>query len=172
MTFKTDQQPETILVVDDASDNISILKKILGREYLIRPAISGKVALKAVMVEPFPNLVLLDVMMPEMDGYSVCQELKRNVHTRDIPVIFVTGKTDDEDEIRGLELGAVDYITKPLRPAIVRARVKTHLAMHAAHTQLLELNKTLKDLVTIDGLTGIPNRRRFDEYLQQEWNRS
>ncbi|WP_320412239.1 SpoIIE family protein phosphatase [Candidatus Magnetaquicoccus inordinatus] len=132
-----------ILAVDDLPDNINILKSVLGSGYALRPAISGKAALRAVLVEPLPDLILLDVMMPEMDGYTVCRQLKEDVRTCDIPVIFVTGRSQESDEIQGLELGAVDYITKPFAPAIVLARVRTHLALRAAQRKLDEHNHRL-----------------------------
>ncbi|MBF0127800.1 MAG: SpoIIE family protein phosphatase [Magnetococcales bacterium] len=134
-----------ILVVDDAPENITVLKRVLGGTYLIRPAINGKAALKAVTVEPMPDLILLDVMMPDMDGYEVCQQLKKDPRTREIPVIFVTGKNQEEDELWGLTLGAVDYITKPFSPAIVRARLKTHLALRCATRKLDRHNQLLMD---------------------------
>lgn len=155
MTVDQDHQRKTILVVDDAPENITILKKVLGGEYSVRPAVNGKAALKAAIVDPLPDVILLDVMMPEMDGYEVCRQLKSESRTKNIPIIFVTGKAEDDDELLGFDLGAVDYIAKPIRPAIVLARVKTHLALHAAHAQLLQLNETLKNLATLDGLTGI-----------------
>ncbi|MEO5376672.1 MAG: SpoIIE family protein phosphatase [Magnetococcus sp. DMHC-6] len=127
--------PETILVVDDAPENIIILKNVL-KEYTIRPAIHGKAALKAVTVEPLPDLILLDIMMPGMDGYTVCQILKSDPLTQHIPIIFITGKNQEEDEVQGLQLGAVDYITKPFSPSIVQARVKTQLELKNVNRKL------------------------------------
>ena len=114
------EDKKIVLVVDDAPANIQVAQSILKDEYKIRVATSGAKALELVKVEPVPDLVLLDVMMPEMDGYEVCIRLKAEEATRDIPVIFLTGKTDAEDETRGFEVGAVDYIRKPLSPAIVK----------------------------------------------------
>lgn len=136
---------KTILVVDDAPENISVLKGVLSGTYLIRPAIHGKAALKAAVVEPLPDLILLDVMMPEMDGYAVCRQLKADSRTHDIPVIFVTGKAQEADELQGLELGAVDYITKPFSPPIVLARVKTHLALRDASLVIESQNQSLRE---------------------------
>ncbi len=112
-----------------------------------------------------PDLILLDIMMPEMDGYEVIRQLKECERTRSIPVIFVTAKGDVEDEQRGLELGAVDYITKPFFPPIVRARVRTQI-------NLIQKTEMLEKLVFLDGLTHIPNRRRFDEVFDKEWRRA
>lgn len=118
----------SLLVVDDSPENIDVLRGILGADYSIKVATSGQLALKIVAAQP-PDLILLDVMMPEMDGYEVCRQLKENESTRHIPVIFVTARDDMEDETHGFELGAADYITKPVSPAIVRARVRSHLAL-------------------------------------------
>lgn len=127
---------KTVLVVDDAPANIQVAQSILKDEYKIRVATSGAKALELMKMEPVPDLVLLDVMMPEMDGYEVCSRLKAEEATRDIPVIFLTGKTDAEDETRGFEVGAVDYIHKPFSPAIVSARVRTHLMLRDARKEL------------------------------------
>lgn len=119
---------QTILVVDDTPQNIDVLKSILVSDYNIQAAINGELAL-AIAEKHQPDLILLDVMMPGMDGYEVCQHLKANPETCDIPVIFVTALAETEQEERGLSLGAVDYLTKPVNPAIVAARVKTHLTL-------------------------------------------
>ncbi len=128
----------TILVVDDIVINIDILVETLGDTYNMAVAIDGEAALKAVKDNP-PDLILLDIMMPGMDGYEVCRRLKADHETRNIPVIFATAKSEIEDEKRGLELGAVDYITKPISPPIVKARVKNHLALKDARDHLEEL---------------------------------
>lgn len=128
----------TILLVDDKAENLDILNGILSPLYQIRVAISGEKALKIAFSSPPPDLILLDIMMPGMDGYQVCERLKANPDTRHVPVIFVTAMDEAEDEQRGLELGAVDYIIKPVRPAIVQARVRTHLALHDQNRELLE----------------------------------
>lgn len=127
-------------------------------------ATNGRDALSQA-AEELPDLILLDVDMPGMDGFEVCRQLKADVQTRTIPVIFVTGKGETEDEARGLEVGGIDYLTKPVRPAIVRARVRNHLELKRARD-------LLERLATLDGLTSIANRRRFDEQLEREWRRA
>src|SRR5438270_5789017 len=132
---ETDQR-KTVLLVDDAPANIQIATSILKDIYKIRVATNGAKALTLVKDAPPPDLVLLDVMMPEMDGYEVCARLKADPETRDIPVIFLTAQTEIEDETRGFEVGAVDYIHKPFSPAIVKARVETHLVLRGIREQL------------------------------------
>ena len=132
-----------ILVVDDTPENVDILAGILSEHYQIKVALNGAQALKLAEADPPPDLILLDVMMPEMDGYEVSRRLHDNPATRDIPVIFVTAKTEVEDETKGFEHGAVDYITKPISPAIVEARVRTHLALKQARSKLEGLSEKL-----------------------------
>jgi diguanylate cyclase (GGDEF)-like protein len=155
----------TLLIVDDTPVNIRILGQALREDYQVRVATSGADALRIAAYEDPPDLILLDVLMPEMDGYEVCRRLKAEAHTRRIPVIFVTAKDAVDDETFGLELGAVDYITKPFSMAIVKARIRTHLELKLAHDRL-------ESLSFLDGLTGIPNRRRFDHLLELEWRRA
>lgn len=134
----------TILVVDDTPDNITLLCSLLGNEYRNKVATNGIKAIKIAESEPHPDLILLDIMMPEMDGYEVCQTLKANPATKDIPIIFLTAKTQEGDETRGFELGAVDYITKPISPAVLLARVHTHLALQEARNELALQNEDLE----------------------------
>lgn len=134
---KSDKQ--VVLVVDDNPENISALAEILRPLYQVKAATSGAVALKVARSAEPPDLILLDIMMPEMDGYAVCEKLKENVSTRKIPVIFVTAMGEAEDEARGLDLGAVDFITKPVRPSIVKARIKTHLSLYDQNRELEEM---------------------------------
>ncbi len=126
----------TILVVDDTPSNISILTEILRGDYRVLAAINGEKALEIARADPPPDLILLDVMMPGMSGHEVCQRLKAESSTRKIPVIFVTAMNQVEDEAQGFILGAVDYITKPVSPPIVKARVKTHLALYDQNCEL------------------------------------
>ncbi|WP_042427594.1 response regulator [Comamonas granuli] len=125
------RQMPTVLVVDDTPDNLAMMAELLDERYRVKVAHSGERALKAMQADPLPDLVLLDIMMPGMDGYEVCRRLKASALTRDVPVIFLTARSDVQDERMGLELGAVDYITKPISPPILQARVQTHLALKA-----------------------------------------
>ncbi len=154
-----------ILIVDDVPDNIRVLSRMLAEEgHQLSAATGGREALE--LVESCrPDLILLDIMMPEMDGYEVCEVLRANPLLSGIPVIFITALADAEDETRGLSMGAVDYITKPFKEAIVRLRVRTHL-------ELKRQRDLLDRLCRLDGLTGIPNRRDFDEQLDREWRRA
>jgi diguanylate cyclase (GGDEF)-like protein len=127
-------------------------------------ATSGEQALALVASQP-PDLVLLDVVMPGMDGLEVCRRLKTDEATRDVPVIFVTAHDDEAAETLGLEVGAVDFISKPINPKVVRARVKTHLTLKAQAD-------LLRQWVYLDGMTGVSNRRFFDERLAVEWSRA
>ncbi|MBF0192156.1 MAG: response regulator [Magnetococcales bacterium] len=121
---------KTILIVDDLSENLDVLEGILSPYYRVQVAISGRLAIRVALSSTPPDLILLDVMMPEMDGYAVCRFLKNDVRTWEIPILFVTAKSEEENEIRGFEMGAADYLIKPVSSAIVLARVKTHLALH------------------------------------------
>jgi diguanylate cyclase (GGDEF)-like protein len=154
-----------ILIVDDLPDNLRVLSKMMMDDgYQISAVTSGSQALR-VAESVAPDLILLDVMMPEMDGYQTCVALKANPLLKSIPVIFITALSSAEDETRGLSIGAVDYISKPFNEAIVKQRVRTHLE--------LKSRRDLHDQRSrLDGLTGIPNRRAFDQRLEQEWRRS
>lgn len=143
-----------ILVVDDTPQNLTILTRILKKQgYRVRPAIDGQVALKAVD-NAQPDLILLDIMMPDMSGYEVCQQLKANPSTQDIPVIFVSSKTEILDKVKGFELGAVDYITKPFQTEDVLARVRSHLTIHSLRQQLQDENARFRGLseATFEGI--------------------
>ncbi|OGT88299.1 MAG: two-component system response regulator [Gammaproteobacteria bacterium RIFOXYA12_FULL_61_12] len=133
----------TILAVDDVPENLAVLGELLQPSYRLRAATSGPRALEIAASDPRPDLILLDVMMPGMDGFRVFDRLRRNPRTRDIPVIFITALNATEDEERGLEMGAVDYITKPLRPSIVTARVRTQLELKKARDLLKDQNAFL-----------------------------
>ena len=122
-------KPQTVLIVDDEPANISLLNEVLKTDYRIMVAKDGKRALLVAQSNPPPDLILLDIVMPELDGYEVLKRLKADEDTKKIPIIFVTSKNKDEDETNGLEMGAVDYIHKPFNPAVVKARVKAHLEL-------------------------------------------
>ena len=164
MGTRSTDTPYRILVVDDYPGNLNALVDALEPAYSISTATNGRDALELAEREYF-DLILLDVVMPEMDGYEVCRQLKANEKTNDIPIIFLTGQMEAQDEIHGLELGAVDYIFKPYTLSVVLARVQNHL--NAARYQ-----KQLKCYSYQDGLTNIPNRRHFDELLNKEFKRA
>ena len=134
----------TILIVDDEPANLAVLAWVLRPHYRVRAASSGEQALRAIASPPRPDLVLLDVMMPEMDGHAVITRLREDPATRDIPVIFVTALDDEINEERGLKLGAVDYIAKPVKPAVVLARVATQLELKLARDRLTAQNNWLE----------------------------
>ena len=125
MTIAT--QKYSILVVDDSKDNLQLISGILRDEYIVMAALNGKAALRAAQSEKKPDLILLDVMMPEMNGYEVCLSLKRDPNTKEIPVIFLTSKSEVSDETKSFECGATDFISKPINPPVLKARVKAHL---------------------------------------------
>jgi putative two-component system response regulator len=137
----------TVLVVDDTPDNLSLINLLLKDHYHVRIANSGERGLKLAATGNPPDLILLDIMMPGMDGYEVCQRLKADPKMKHVPVIFLTAKIEMEDEKKGLELGAVDYITKPISPPLVLARVKTHIAMKASVDFLRDKNDYLESEV-------------------------
>ncbi len=157
--FITQDFQHTILIVDDMPENLTVLGKLLQPSYRVRAAVSGPRALQIAASEPKPDLILLDVMMPEMDGYAVLERLRKDASTQDIPVIFVTALDTVEDEQRGLDCGAVDYITKPLQPAIVLARIRTHLELKQARDWLKDQNAFLEAEI---------NRRLSENLLVQE----
>jgi phosphoserine phosphatase RsbU/P len=139
---------KTILIVDDTPINIGVISGALKDSFATKVATSGAKALAIASAKDKPDLILLDILMPEMDGYEVCRRLKADPDTHDIPVIFLTSQTEAEDETKGFEVGAVDYIHKPFSAAVVKARVRTHLMLRAAHAQiaqqLVEINTELE----------------------------
>ena len=154
-------EKSTILVVDDTPDNLTLMSGLLKDNYRVKIANNGARALKIAESDTPPDLILLDIMMPEMDGYEVCRRLKADVKTRDIPVIFLTAKTEVVDETHGFELGASDYITKPISPPLVLARVETHLAIKRVQDFLkdknsflaAEVNKRTAEIMAIQDVT-------------------
>ncbi|WP_020648667.1 GGDEF domain-containing protein [Solimonas variicoloris] len=154
-----------VLIVDDTPANLRLLSEALADDYDIMVATGGARALALIDDETLPDAILLDIMMPGMDGYEVCRRLKARAQTQDIPVLFVTAEGSQVAETRGLELGAVDYITKPFSLPIVRARLRTQV-------QLRRRTRQLEQLALMDGLTGVGNRRGFEAALQREWQRA
>jgi serine phosphatase RsbU (regulator of sigma subunit) len=138
-----------ILVVDDTPANIKILADLLRKDYLLSVATNGADALEIAASGDRPDLVLIDIMMPEMDGYEVCRRLKADPKTQDVPVIFVTAMSEVDDETKGFSLGAVDYITKPIRPPIVQARVAAHLELALARRTLAAQNKMMRESLAV-----------------------
>lgn len=152
-----------ILIVDDEKSNLVALERILSPEYELITAQSGKDAIN-MAVSDSPDLILLDIIMPDMDGFHVLVRLKELAETKNIPVIIVTGLSNDHDEERGFFLGAVDYISRPFKNAIIKARVRTH-------AMIVRQLRTIERLGLIDSLTDIPNRRSFDDRIDIEWRR-
>ncbi|MEH6593512.1 MAG: two-component system response regulator [Halioglobus sp.] len=154
----------TILVVDDTPENIDLLVAILKDDYKVKAARNGEQALKIASLGAKPDLILLDIMMPGIDGFEVCRRLKADPSRCDIPVIFVTAKITTDDEIHGLELGAVDYITKPISPPVVLARVKTHIALHDQNRELAQQVKEQTETINDTRLKIIQRLGRAAEY--------
>jgi diguanylate cyclase (GGDEF)-like protein len=156
---------QSILIVDDTLKNIQVLGKILRNQgYHIFIAQNGMQAIESAKTN-IPDLILLDVMMPGISGFETCKQLKTINKVKDIPIIFITAQVEDNDVIKGFEVGAVDYITKPFNLAILLARTKTHLTLH-------QQTKQLYSLANLDGLTMIANRRRLNKCLLDEWQNS
>lgn len=156
---------QRILVVDDVATNVAVLASILKSEWDVMTAGDGDSALRIAGGSPAPDLILLDINMPGMDGHEVCRRLKASPGTRDIPIIFVTSMDGGDSEAHGLELGAVDYIVKPVNAPIVRARVRNHIALRNALSEL-------QNLATRDALTSLYNRRKMQECLAFEVSRA
>ena len=155
----------TVLVVDDTPANLSLMSSLLKDTYKVRVANCGERALEIAQSDTPPDLILLDIMMPGMDGYEVCRRLKEQESTKDIPIIFITAMADVENESLGLALGAVDFIAKPFNKTVVRARIRVHM-------QLKRQSRLLENLAFMDALTEIPNRRALDQTFAHEWARS
>jgi diguanylate cyclase (GGDEF)-like protein len=150
-----------LLIADDQPVNIRVLYELFRHECDVFMATSGAQAVQIAQTE-LPDLILLDVVMDDLDGHEVCRRLKADALTADVPVIFITAQDREDDEVKALELGAVDFLSKPINPVITRARVRTHLTLKL-QGDLLRANALL------DGLTGVANRRKFDEDLQADW---
>ena len=206
MDMQADCTGGDILIIDDTLANLEILTKFLADAgYEVRPARSGRLGLQLARTSP-PDLILLDIVMPELDGYAVCEALKADERTRNIPIIFISALHDAFDKVKGFGVGAVDYITKPFQYEDVLVRVNNHLmlcrqqqhiqvqndALYEKNRNLAEMtsklelelaerrrieaeleqaNAELRRLASLDGLTQIANRRRFDEVLNREWKR-
>ncbi|ARU57608.1 response regulator [Oleiphilus messinensis] len=166
MTLSGKRAPvrQKILIVDDSVNSIETLENVLRDEYELFFATSAEEA-KRVAIEVVPHLIMLDVVLPDSSGYEVCEELKRQAETQDIPIVFVTSRDSAEDEVRGFQAGAIDYIVKPYRPNIVTVRMRNLL-------ELVRNRDLLKRLTLTDALTNIPNRRNFQEVYQREWFRA
>ena len=158
---KASLQKPKLLLVDDQRVNILVLHELFRDECEIFMAMDGEQALQSCRTI-LPDLLLLDVHMDGLDGHEVCRRLKGDPETRDIPIIFVTAQGAEQDEVRGFELGAVDFIVKPINPVIVKARVKIHLT-------LKHQSDILRSIALLDGLTGVANRRKFDCELDRDW---
>ncbi|MCP4698818.1 MAG: diguanylate cyclase [Gammaproteobacteria bacterium] len=175
----TELEKGTVLIVDDVPANLRVLMTYLeDLDFVVRVAEDGLDALEQAKYEP-PDLILLDVVMPNMDGFEVCRHLKMNKNTRNVPVIFMTALADIVDKVKGFQVGAVDYITKPIQHEEVLARITTHLALRKLQKKLEqknhkleELNQRLEVLATTDCLTGLYNRYTFIMRLNEEFKRS
>lgn len=155
---------QSILIVDDNTGMIQLMARMLKGLACLRFATRGDEALQLMREDP-PDLVLLDAEMPGLSGYQVCEAMRSDAALTDIPVIFVTGHGETDAEVRGLETGAVDFITKPVNEALLLARVRTQLRVKT-------MSDELRRMATTDGLTGLLNRRHFDELMRREWQRS
>ncbi len=178
MPLQLPAKKDKILIIDDTPDNIVLLNSLLCDDYQIFFATNGLDGLELALLNK-PDLILLDIMMPGIDGYEVCRTLKRQTETSQIPVIFITALVSAEEEARGLEIGAIDYISKPVSPPIVKNRIRNHLKLKR-HSDMLELlgeeltrkNRQLEVLAMQDGLTGLANRRFYDQQLDIEIRRA
>lgn len=150
-----------LLIVDDQPTNIRVLHELFREDFDVFMATSGEQALTVCQAQQ-PDLILLDVVMEGMDGHEVCRRLKADPATRGIPIIFITAQQQESEELLGLELGAVDFISKPINPVIVKARVRTHLTLKLQ-------SDLLRSMAMMDGLTGVANRRKFDEDISADW---
>ncbi|MBL4865193.1 MAG: diguanylate cyclase [Pseudomonadales bacterium] len=161
----SDEVKRKLLIADDTPANIKVLGEALRHDYKIIVATNGLEVLKIMESGSLPDLILLDVMMPDMDGYETCKRLKANALTAQIPIIFITAKSQEDDEAYGFKLGAVDYITKPISIPILKARVNTHMELKRHRDALVQMAR-------IDGLTGVSNRLGYNDFMDMEWRRA
>lgn len=166
MTDKPTEKPR-ILIVEDMTDNIRVLVELLKEAYQVVPAKNGETALKRLEEGPLPDLVLLDIVMPGMDGYALCNHIKSDPKTAEIPVIFITAVSEAMDDAKAFELGAVDYITKPFYPHTVKARVNTHIKLSRT---MKKLKTALKEIKTLSGLIPICSACKKVRDDQGYWN--
>ena len=163
MTTTSDPTSPNILIVDDIPANVLLLSKMLtARGYHVNSVLSGKLALQAARTEP-PDLILLDITMPEMNGYEVCEQLKADAVLKDIPVIFISALDQPQEKVKAFRVGGVDYVTKPFQLEEVQARVETHLKIHSQHLQLEALNVELEERVAVE----VSKCRKKDQELMQ-----
>ncbi|NDY74257.1 hypothetical protein DO021_19275 [Desulfobacter hydrogenophilus] len=161
----------TVMVVDDVQENIDILVTVIGIQYNVSTAMDGKSALAHIVKEP-PDLILLDIVMPGMDGFEVCRQLKSQTETQDIPIIFLTAKTDGKSIVEGFQAGVVDYIGKPFNVTELLVRVKTQLELSHSRKEMKKINARLEHLTIHDDLTGLYNTRYLYDELYQLIERS
>lgn len=161
-------EPARLLIVDDTQKNIQLLGTLLRKEnFLLNVAYDGEQAIE-IARKLKPDLILLDIMMPGIDGYETCERLKADPETAEIPVIFLTAKTEVKDIIHGFEVGAVDYVTKPFNAVVLLSRVRTHLKLRQALVELAHKNAALEEMVMVDGLTGLYNHKFIFEILSKQ----
>lgn len=141
-----------VMIVDDVTENLRILMELLKYDYMLIPLKNGNIALEKLARDPLPDLLLLDIVMPGIDGYEVCAQLKSNLRTREIPVIFITAVSEAMDDAKAFKLGAVDYVTKPFNPLTLKARVHTHIKLSQT---LQDLQEALKEIRTLSGFIPI-----------------
>ncbi|MBC8199652.1 MAG: diguanylate cyclase [Desulfobacteraceae bacterium] len=161
-----------ILVIDDSKLILHVAKTILGKQgHQVLLAEDGKTGLQDAATE-HPDLILLDLILPEMDGYQVCQRIKKEAVTSDIPIIMLTSRSEPADKVRGLKMGASDYVTKPFDEGELMARVNIHLQIRELHESLKERNRQLKEMANYNGLTGLYNHRYFQEMISKDFQRA
>ncbi|MGE4064048.1 MAG: diguanylate cyclase [Rhodospirillaceae bacterium] len=159
----TERGKPSVLIVEDDGTIRALLGAVLGSEWQVMTASNGESALKLAN-EHLPDLILLDIGLPDLDGLEVCRRLKADPRIEQVPVIFLTARTSGDDQLDGFQAGGIDYITKPINPAVLKARVRNHLELKQSRDELVRLART-------DGLTGLYNRRTFDDILLREWRR-